>query len=178
MSRGGGAAAFDQRNPANAGALRSFDMQNKIRQDTMRLNDQFADLARWEKTIKKKDEELELKGQAIRQQSVPIRGRGSGGGGGGSRAAAGAGAETTRTVRTRMGGGAVSAPIEELQKQQGHDAAAAASAASTAGGKGPSDKTKSAAAHTYDKGYVSTPSLRIAAGPATTLVPNVRPPPA
>jgi hypothetical protein len=153
------AAAFDPRNPANAGAMRSFEMQNKIRQDTLRLNDQFADLARWEKTIKKKDEELELKGQSIRQQSVPVRGRSSGGGAA-SAGSAGARGETTRTVRTRLGGGAVSAPIEELQKQQGRDAAAAAAAASSRSSEFSSDgvggkaNTKSAAAHTYDKGYV------------------------
>lgn len=143
--------SLDPRNPANAAALRSFQMQNQIRQNTMKLNDQFADLARWEKAIKRKDAELVEKGVAARgRNSVPVRGVR-----GGSAAASSSDAPTT-TVRTRLGRGAVSAPIEELQKQQARASQQEqASPAAAAAGLNKAAKLKegSAASHTYDKGY-------------------------
>ena len=150
--------SLDPRNPANAAALRSFQMQNQIRQNTMKLNDQFADLARWEKAIKRKDAELVEKGMAARSRnSVPVRGVR-----GGAAAAAAAssssssslsGAPTT-TVRTRLGRGAVSAPIEELQKQQALASQQQAAPAEAVGSnQAAKPKEGSAASHTYDKGY-------------------------
>ena len=119
----------------------------------MRMNDQYADLARWEKTIKRKDEELrqqqqqQAKARTGARRVVPVRG--GGGGSGGSRGGS--------VVRTRMGGGAVSVPIEELQRQQGRRAAAAAAGGGGGGGGSAaaagSTTKQSAADHTYDKGY-------------------------
>jgi tetratricopeptide (TPR) repeat protein len=139
-------AHLDPRNPANAAALRSIETQQKIRQSTLQLNDQLADLVRWEKTIKRKDAELVQEGRAARLQAVPVRGGAKG---------------NANTVRTRTGGGARSKPLEELQREAAALAAAAADAASDAaasgGGGGGGVKAgrggSTAADHTYDKGY-------------------------
>ena len=125
---------IDPRNPANAAALRSFHMQNKIRHDTMKLNEQFADLSRWEKSIKRKDEELQHKSRARQRRQVPVRGSSRN--------------RSSNTVRTHMKAAAKSAPLEEIQKKS-----VAASKQSGGGSKEGAQTSGSAAKHTYDKGY-------------------------